>query len=177
MDNAHSFFQGGRMDKLAATFEENYPVFQYTVVEFVVEHLADLSRVFDGDLQEMLVLAIVGQVQMRAMRAAALAGEDPWGLAEERVSINASRIADVTAIPRETVRRKLRSLEQRGWVSQTANSAWRLAVDDGFAKAKLDLQEVDRRGIRRVARLFAGLEQIVPTVQNARTDHFQIAAK
>lgn len=156
-----------RTDEIAATFEANYPAFQYRVVEFVVEHLADLSRVFEGDLQEMLVLAIVGQVQMRAMRTAALAGEDPWALAEERVSINASRIADVTAIPRETVRRKLRSLEERGWVTQTANSAWRLTVDGAGAKAKLDLADVDRRGIGRVARLFAGLEQIVPIAQPA----------
>jgi predicted transcriptional regulator len=149
-----------RLDEIVMTFEANYPAYQYRVVEFVVDHISDLSRVFEGDLQEMLVLAIVGQVQLLAMRTAAQAGVDPWSLTDERLSINASRIADVTAIPRETVRRKLRSLEQRGWVIQTANSAWRLAVDGGVAKAKLDLNDVDRRSISRVARLFAGLEQI-----------------
>lgn len=165
MDNKNAFPRASRTDEVAAVFEGNYSAYQYRVVEFVVEHLTDLSRVFQGDFQEMIVLAIVGQVQMRAMRVAAQCGEDPWTLPEERLSINASRLADVTAIPRETVRRKLQSLERCGWVVQTGNSAWRLAVSDGGAKAKFDLLEVDKRAIHRVACLFAELEQLfVPPI-------------
>ena len=160
-----------RTEEVRSVFEADYPAFQYRFVEFFIEHLSDVSRAFRGDLQAVIVLALIGQVQMRAMRQAALAGQDPYALPPERVSISASRIADVTGIPRQTVRRKFVALERRGWVVQGEAGAYRLAIRDGTAPAKIDLEAVDRRAMARVARLFRDLEVIV---QTGAADHAEL---
>lgn len=149
-----------RAEKLRDAFETHYREYQYTLVEFLVEHLTDASRVFAGDLQQMLVLALIGQVQIHAARRAVAAGEDPSALPDERVSINASRIADVTGIPRETVRRKLAALERKGWIVRGAGANWRLAFVGGEPTALADLRGIDTRAIARVARLVADLESL-----------------
>ena len=51
-----------RKKELEAAFHENDPVVQYAFVQFLSEHIADCSRVFGGDLQQMLILSIIGQV-------------------------------------------------------------------------------------------------------------------
>lgn len=151
-----------RLEEVRAIFDADYMTYQYCFVEFFIEHLSDISRAFRGDLQALIVLALIGQVQMRAMRQAAMAGQDPWSLPPERLSISASRIADVTGIPRQTVRRKFAVLEQKGWVMRTESGAYRLAVlADGSAPARIDLETLDRRAVARVARLFRDLEAIV----------------
>ena len=150
-----------RADHVRTAFTENYRAYQYRFVEFFVDHLSDLSRTFKGDLQQMVVLAIIGQVLMRGMDDAARTGRDPADLPLERISISASRIADVTGIPRETVRRKLAALEERGWIERTPPSSWRLVMTPADAPARVDLHEVDQRAIARIARLFAELETLV----------------
>lgn len=150
-----------RASEIRDVFAENYLDYQYRFVEFFVEHLEDVSRVFRGDLQQMLVLAIIGQVKLRAVRAAGLMAQDSLPPALVRDGISASRIADVTAIPRQTVRRKLALLRQRGWVEQLPDNSWTICHRDGTADARVDLAEVDQRAIDRVARLFTDLETLV----------------
>jgi DNA-binding MarR family transcriptional regulator len=149
-----------RADQVRSGFEAQYPAYQYNMVEFITGHLADLSRAFRGDLQEMLVLAIIGQLAIRAHRAA-LAEPNPTDARRLGTAISASRLADVTAIPRQTVRRKLKSLEERGWIERADGASYQLAVRDGDAAARQDLSAVDQRSIERAARLFCGLERIV----------------
>ncbi|MCE6957796.1 hypothetical protein LAZ40_01820 [Cereibacter sphaeroides] len=150
-----------RREQVRSVFAANYLTFQYQFVEFFAEHLSDLSRVFKGDLQQMIVLALLGQVRMRAMRDAAADGLDPWTLPEDRVSTSASRLADVTGIPRETVRRKLALLEAKGWATRGPQGRWSLAVEDRQAVARLGLEALDARAIDRVARLVTDLERML----------------
>ena len=136
-------------DAVAAAFKDDYAYFQYHLVEFVTEHMLDLSRAFEGDLQQVLVLAVVGQVALHsALRKA-------QGVPNVAMTIAASRIADVTGIPRQTVRRKLDALRERGWIEQDSTSGWHLSVKDGAATAAVALAELDGRGIARGARLAA----------------------
>jgi len=118
---------------------ERYRLFQYHFVQFFVEHLSDVSRVFGGDLQEMLVLAVIGQAFMRADE-----------LGRENAPINACRICETTGIPRQTVRRKLQALQRRGWVQQIEGGAWQLTVHEREAAARIDLAELDSRGMERI---------------------------
>lgn len=150
-----------RLGEVCGAFEANYPLYQYRFVEFFIEHLSDISRTFRGDLQAMMLLALVGQVQIRAMHTAGKTGHDPRSLPPERLSITASRLSDVSGIPRETVRRKLDGLERRGWLVRNPEGAWRLAIADGEAAARRDLSDLDRRALERVALLFRDLESLV----------------
>ncbi|HEY2617224.1 MAG TPA: helix-turn-helix domain-containing protein [Acetobacteraceae bacterium] len=123
--------------------------FRYHLVEFVTEHLIDLSQTFAGDLQQVLVLAIIGQVHVNQV----LQSGNNHGKTTQ--SISASRIADITCIPRQTVRRKLETLEKRGWIEQDDQRSWHIVVREGRAAAQSDLAHLDARGILRGNRLAA----------------------
>jgi DNA-binding MarR family transcriptional regulator len=145
-------------------FAARYREYQYRFVEFFTEHLSDVSRSFGGDLQAMLVLAVVGQVRIASLAHAGADGDQ-----EERGAITASRLADVTGIPRETVRRKLTLLAKKGWIERTPGRSWRLVVREEEAVARQDLSDLDQRAIHRIARLFAGLEVlVVPDARQGR---------
>jgi DNA-binding transcriptional ArsR family regulator len=150
-----------RATKVEAAFSDGYLDFQYCFVDFFVDHLGDLSRVFRGDLQQMMVLAVVGQARIRAVRDAVEAGADMAQVEKAPVGVSASRLADITGVPRQTVRRKLAALRDKGWVVQLADGSWSISGGDAAGSVRDSLAEVDRRAIARVARLFASLERVV----------------
>jgi predicted transcriptional regulator len=158
-DDPSALSPAARADAAAEAFRAAYPAYQHRWVEFFVEHLTDVSRTFEGDLQQAILLAIIGQARLAALRGGD-ASTGPRGT-------NASRLAEVTGIPRETVRRKLRALEERGWIAQDEAGIWRMVVDpDGRdTPARRDLADIDERARRRVARLVVDLSQI------AKRDH------
>ncbi len=151
-----------RADWLASRFEENYLLYQYCFVEFFLEHLSDVSKAFKGDLQQVLVLGLVGQVRLNATKRAIMSGLDPAELEPSEAVISASRLADVSGIPRQTVRRKLMLLEAVGWIAQAPDGGWYLTVDTESreAPAKRDLDGLDQRARLRIARLVADLEDV-----------------
>lgn len=145
--NPHSVRPLPRQEDAEAKFRDDYAYFQYHLVEFVTEHLIDLSQTFKGDLQQVLILAMIGQMMLNR-------GNPAWNESGEvGKGITASRLADVTKIPRQTVRRKLEDLQACGWIEQTSDRMWRLAVKDGAVKAAQDLAAVDANGIRRGTKL------------------------
>jgi predicted transcriptional regulator len=124
---------------------DHYPAIQYAFVEMITDHLADCSRVFEGDLQQMLLLALIGQVHIENFRR-------HEGETKNLRGLSASRLSDVTGIPRQTVRRKLVLLHERGWIEETQPGSWRLKTEDGRTKARGDLSGLDARNIQRIAR-------------------------
>jgi DNA-binding MarR family transcriptional regulator len=150
-----------RADKAAAAFEAHYLDYQYVFVEFLISHLIDASRAFDGDYQEMLVMAVLGQSRLAAVRSSATRNFTRLDVPPTAESTNATRISDITGIPRQTVRRKLASLEARGWITRDDAGAYRLFSVAGHSKARQDLSEPDRRAIERIARLYADLDAII----------------
>ena len=150
-----------RADGIAAAFETFYVDYQYVFVEFLIDHLVDAGRAFKGDYQAMLVLAVLGQARLGALRAASPAADAPPDVSPEAESTNASRISDITGIPRQTVRRKLEALAERGWIERDAEGACRLVSIDGRSAARRDLSDTDGRAMQRVARLVAELESVV----------------
>ena len=148
-----------RTAELSAAFRARYTEYQYRFVEFFTEHLTDVSRAFGGDLQQAMVLAILGQLRLRAVREAS-ARADALAGPLRGDGTTASRIADVTGIPRETVRRKLKALQRRGWIAQGEDRLWRVVADaDGVGTpVRRDLGDIDARILPRVARLVADLE-------------------
>lgn len=148
-------------NEIEARFRDNYPAYQYHFVEFLTEHLSDVSRELGGDLQEVLVLAIIGQMHLRAVidtQSVAMASQK---IRQNPPQITASRIADASGIPRETVRRKLAKLGKRGWIEQGADGAWRLVVSETSAKARDELSALDSRAISRVAGLYSRLQGLL----------------
>lgn len=131
-----------------------YAELQYVFVQFLSEHLTDCRAAFDGDLDSVLVLAVLGQSHLRAV----LAAPDHVG---DNPAMTASRLADVTGIPRETVRRKLRLFEENGWIRQGEDGAWSLAGGRTNTAAGNDLSGLNERGINRLMRLNSDVTKIL----------------
>lgn len=150
--------QERRAATLVEKFSADYRTYQYAFVEFFVEHLADLSRCYGGDFHQIMILAIIGQRRLQARNECESAG----GPKVNAMAISASRLADVTGIPRETVRRKLAVMHAKGWLTQGPDGRWSLAVDqDGHdLPVRRDHADLDMRARWRIARLVAALERV-----------------
>ena len=157
----HDDFQGRRA-QIREGISNNYQQFQYRFVEFLSDHLADCSRVFKGDLQSVLLLAVIGQMALEGRNASGRKTVMQDGLSKKR-GISAHRLSDISGIPRQTVRRKLEAMENKGWIHRDAQSGWRLAVSDGAAAVRRDLSGLDVRSIDRWTDLLTALE---PLLQN-----------
>jgi hypothetical protein len=138
-------------DPVAIAYRDNYVIAQYTWVQMFTEHLSDCSRVFKGDLKSMLILAIIGQSFLAEMLKNGFNDAENVPLLDN-VSINASSLSDVLGIPRETVRRKLEDLAEKGWIERHDNG-WRIVVDDQGSPARRNLAGLDQRSMKRISRL------------------------
>lgn len=90
-------------------------------VEGFTELLITLRRHFRGDLDLMLVLAVIGSRTLPLRRTEDFSRADfDAGQRPERpiCPINVQSVAECSGIPRETVRRKVRDLEALGWVER-----------------------------------------------------------
>jgi hypothetical protein len=88
--------------------------------------LIECRKRFDGDLDAMLILAIIGDRTLPAERVHGLSYDDFRSGRRADVPqkvINVQSIADCSGIPRETVRRKVARLIERGWVEKKADGA------------------------------------------------------
>jgi hypothetical protein len=94
-----------------------------THVEALVRLLVDLRRLFDGDLDAVLVLAATSvSIRAEGWRDALFEGKPLDG---ESNPTNTQSLAHLTGIPRETVRRKLTWLESKGWVRRDDLGNWK----------------------------------------------------
>ncbi|SIO44344.1 hypothetical protein SAMN05444722_2184 [Rhodovulum sp. ES.010] len=86
----------------------------------VIEALAALRLQMDGDLDRALILLTLFIAAACKERASA-------NLNAREDTLNASVIARITGIPRESVRRKLEAMREDGWVVRDAESNWCVA--------------------------------------------------
>jgi predicted transcriptional regulator len=136
-------------DFLKARFGYIWPVHNDAFCELLVT----LRRHFDGDLDRMLVLAIVASRHLARGRLDDISYHQI--ISEEKpekvpAPINVQSIADYAGIPRETVRRKVRDLEQSGWVKRSDKGL--LTVD---ARAAQDLAPATEATLHYLATIVA----------------------
>jgi biotin operon repressor len=100
--------------------------------------LVTLRQTFGGDLDSMLVLAVIGTRTLAWGRIDGLSYDEVMARDRDQTElapINLQSIADYSGIPRETVRRKVQALQRSGWVRKR---------DDGYliatSQAALDLE-------------------------------------
>jgi hypothetical protein len=142
-----------RVFEVQKRIEASYHPVQYAFVQFFTEHLVDLVDSFDGDLTQMLVLAVLGQRRLESE----FDGIDQSQCG--KACMSASRIADVLHLPRQTVNRKLAALKARGWVENHPRNGWYVVGDASQAPAKEAFTEFQERFNKRLARLYVQLRQ------------------
>lgn len=104
-------------DDLTRHFGQIWPVHNARFCDLLIT----LRRQFGGDLDRMLVLAVIGARNLAWGRIAGLSYGQFTALEWQELQaapINVQSIADYSGIPRETVRRKLQELQRAGWVTK-----------------------------------------------------------
>jgi len=102
--------------------EERLDVLHPTHVAAIVRLLTEIRTLFDGDLDAMIILAATSITLQGDGWLDLLFDEEP--LTGKNTPTNTQSIAQLTGIPRETVRRKLCWLEGKGWVVRDAKGNW-----------------------------------------------------
>jgi hypothetical protein len=124
----------------------------YLVGIFVADHLTRMHEAFDGDLVAALVLATIANRNMERYYedVARRSAEGLDRLVEQRAHVgqlrhsNAHSVASATGIPRETVRRKVKWLVERGWIR--VGERGELSIAEGIAQqfAQFNGETVER---------------------------------
>ncbi len=140
-------------DEVRANFGRIWPQHVGSLTAFLIECRA----AFDGDLDMMLVLAVIGDRTFSQRHADPNLDFDGFQRAEVMTpteDINIRSIAEFSSIPRETVRRKVTQLVEKGWVERNADGFLRATQ-----KAKQDLEPLTQTSIRYIARMMNVLRQ------------------
>ena len=150
-------------------FADKYFLMHYSFIQFFIDHLLEVSHAFEADLQSVVVLAIVGQMEIEARIGPRLDGSDldPSDAAIGRPPRTAiSSIAEISGIPRETVRRKVEALAQHGWIARDLNGFWHITLGgpDG-APIRRELIEIDRRQMERVCQFLGQMHALAVDAQ------------
>ena len=124
--------------------------------------LVQLRNQVDGDLDLVLVLAVIGSRTQAGQWSPSLVDlermtheSDPDA---NRFPINIQSVADFSGIPRETVRRKVKTLQAKGWVTRAADG--RLATT---RRAAEDLHGATGSTIAYLASLLVAFEAVQTT--------------
>ena len=107
-------------DQLTTHFGHIYPAH----VEELCELLIQLRKQFFGDLDLMLILAIIGSRSLPARLASAMTYDEFKSVAKKAANlqpINIQSVAECSGIARETVRRKVNKLEELGLIERSQN--------------------------------------------------------
>lgn len=128
-----------RDTKQGAFIRQNFQTIWPVHLEGFTRLLIQLRTQFDGDLDLALVLSVIGSRTQPERWTPSLTElgrmTDADHPKSNQAPINLQSVADFSGIPRETVRRKLNVLQDRGWVTRAADG--RLAVTPRAAE---DLQ-------------------------------------
>jgi DNA-binding transcriptional regulator YhcF (GntR family) len=139
-------------EEARALYERHKSEISLHMSHLTMDYLRLMYRAFDGDLALAIVLGEIAHHSM--IRYFSARGPDP--VYEGRISskmieyerlpsCSATALARATGLPRETVRRKIVELEQRGWVTRSADRRVQITpkVGDTFL-GTLNVELVER---------------------------------
>ena len=152
----------GEEDRLKAGFATIWPVH----MEAFIRLMLVLRRDFGGDLDQMLILAVIGERKLARRACPSEPRFERLGRTGLRngadVAINLHSLAAYTGIPRETVRRKVAALIARGWVERDASGDLRPTET-----AAADLAGSTEATLAYLRRIAESLEAIRPAPRPA----------
>jgi len=124
----------------------------FLIGSFVTDHLVRVHKEFEGDLAAALVMATIANRNMQRYYED-VAGRSPAGLDKLIESgshlphlrhCNAYSVSSATGIPRETVRRKVKWLAAKGWITVGSRGELTIAAGIGQTFAEFDAETVSR---------------------------------
>lgn len=139
-------------DGILKNFGRIWPAHVAQLTQFLIE----CRRHFDGDIDLLLVLCVIGDRTFSQRHAPAELQYEDWSSGKvERVpveDINVQSLSDFSGIPRESVRRKLNTLSDKGWVVR--NERGYITATD---KARVDLEPLTLSSLKYLSGMKAVL--------------------
>lgn len=136
--------------------EDHFSLLWPRHVEGMIVLLSELRDAFDGDLDAALILAVVGaallpkdEMPMSFSYAELLNQRD----IDFRKPLNTYSIAQVTGIPRETVRRKLAKMETMNWIVRDEKGHWKMGM-----RGRDDLQPMTELSLKYISSIAEGID-------------------
>jgi predicted transcriptional regulator len=147
-----------RQGHRGAFIKDNFSTIWPVHLDAFTRLLTQLRTRFDGDLELMLVLVVIGErtrpsdwtPELLTYRQLTRRPED----GHLQYPINIQSVSDFSGIPRETVRRKVGILERKGWVARDKDG--KLSVSSAAAQ---DLEDATRESITYLETLFEIFER------------------
>jgi hypothetical protein len=130
----------------------------FLIGTFVTNHLVRVQKAFDGDLAAALVMATIANRNMQRYYTD-VAGRSEEGLDKLIESgshmahlrhCNAYSVSSATGIPRETVRRKVKWLAAKGWI--TVGERGELTITAGISETFAEFDRETIEGFLATAR-------------------------
>ena len=144
---------------------DSFPLDEYSLKlnAHYVNHLRRLYAAFDGDLEECLVLGEIAVYNTSGIQDRASMSRFNRDEAKAILKgCNAHSISLCTGIPRETVRRKIKKLKTKGWV--TINERKQLIVT---ARVREDLGDFTIDTTQIFMRFLEGLRPEIAKTRNS----------
>ena len=140
-------------DKVAKThFGTIWPIH----VDGFIRLLAGLRHAFDGDLDSVLILAVVGSAVLPRHKLPPDLSYDDFIHGDSRrnlaTPLNTNSISQITGIPRETVRRKLTALWDSGWTIRDNDGHW--AIGDAARQKLSPMTDLSLEYLTSIAEAF-----------------------
>jgi hypothetical protein len=146
-----------RKDRNRELIEEHFATIWPAQVAGFTRFVTQLRVAFDGDLDMMLVLAVIGDRTRPGNWARELVDYGSLTLEDagdhRQLPLNMQSISEFTGIPRETVRRKIAALETRGWIVRDAKG--HISASD---RASADLKDATMHAIDYLATIATAFE-------------------
>lgn len=147
-------------DKASTNIRENFGKVWPAHVSNLTTFLINARSAFGGDLDLFLVLAVIGDRTFSASRVPPSLSFDEFMSADrvksEPISLNTYSISQFSRIPRETVRRKVQELVDRGWVERSEDGS--LTATRKASVDLLPLTELSMKYLARMSDLFRDAE-------------------
>jgi hypothetical protein len=141
--------------------KENFGKIWPAHVGNLTRFLVSCRRVFDGDFDMFLILAVIGDCTYSQQHADPSQNYEAFKAGQLKatppVNINIRSIAEYTGIPRETVRRKINQLVEKGWVKRGANDYL-----TATRKSSTELQPLTEASIRYIAGMIQLFRDALP---------------
>jgi len=115
-DTKHSILGGGMPTSLRASYDADELAQKLGFVSFSTDFLIRCYRVFDGDIKSTIIFNVISLWALRQREDA----EEQQSVAG--FSCNNHSISIATGIPYETVRRKVKSMVENGWLEFSDSS-------------------------------------------------------
>lgn len=149
-----------REERLATRYARQYGSVHPKVLRHLLSWTLLMRESFDGDLDLMIVLAVIGDRRLKEPVIREIGFQeivDGCQVPHTVPLTNRKSISDSTGIPRETVRRKVANLLARGWIAELPDGSLTTTVEAARALEPITYRSFEI--LSHLAETFIALEK------------------